>query len=289
MLFDLIKLIRPAQWLKNGIIVLALVFAGELTNITKIEISIIAIIIFCLLSSSVYTFNDLIDKKRDRQHPLKKSRPIASGRIKTGLALSLIILFAGGGLVGAWFVNLHFFYTALVFLGLNTLYTLWMKNVVILDVMAIALSFVIRAYAGAFAIEVPASTWMLINTLLLAMFLGLGKRRHELMLLEKGANTHRKTLSMYSAQLLDQFIAVITASIIVIYMLYSFSTEVMTKLGTTKLFITIPFVVYGVFRYLYLIYREDLGGSPTLVFVSDKPILITVFLWLIASSIILYT
>jgi len=289
MLFDLIKLIRPTQWLKNGIIVLALVFAGELTHIGKIEISIIAIIIFCLLSSAVYTFNDLIDKEQDRQHPLKKSRPIASGRIKTGLALIIIILLSGCGLAGAWFLNLHFFYAALAFLGLNALYTLWMKNVVILDVMAIAISFVIRACAGAFAIEVPASTWMLINTLLLAMFLGLGKRRHELILLEKGANTHRKTLSVYSAQLLDQFIAVITASIIVIYMLYSFSTEVMTKLGTTKLFITIPFVVYGVFRYLYLIYREDLGGSPTHVFVSDKPILITVFLWLITASLILYT
>jgi len=289
MLFDLIKLIRPTQWLKNGIIVLALIFAGELTHIGKTEISEIAIIIFCLLSSAVYTFNDLIDKERDRQHPLKKSRPIASGRISIGLALVIIILFAGCGLAGAWFVNLYFFYSALAFLGLNTLYTLWMKDVVILDVMAIAISFVIRAYAGAFAIEVPASTWMLINTLLLAMFLGLGKRRHELVLLEKGADTHRKTLSMYSAQLLDQFIAVITSAIIVIYMLYSFSTEVMTKLETTKLYITIPFVVYGVFRYLYLIYREDRGGSPTHVFISDKPILITVFLWLITASLILYT
>ncbi len=288
MLFDLIKLIRPTQWLKNGIIVLALVFAGELSNVRSIELSIIAILLFCLLSSAVYTFNDLIDKERDRQHPLKKTRPIASGRISTGMAVVIILILAGCGLVGAWFVNIHFFYTALVFLGLNTLYTLWMKDIVILDVMAIAISFVIRAYAGAFAIEVPASTWMLINTLLLAMFLGLGKRRHELVLLEEGANTHRKTLSMYSPQLLDQFIAIITAAIIVIYMLYSFSTEVMTKLGTTKLYITIPFVVYGVFRYLYLIYREDRGGSPTHVFISDKPILITVFLWLITASIILY-
>ncbi len=288
MLFDLIKLIRPTQWLKNGIIVLALVFAGELTHIKKIEISIIAIIIFCFLSSAVYTFNDLIDKDRDRRHPLKKDRPIASGRISIGLALLIIVLLAGCGLTGAWFVNIHFFYTALIFLGLNTLYTLWMKDIVILDVMAIAISFVIRAYAGAFAIEVPASTWMLINTLLLAMFLGLGKRRHELVYLKDGADTHRKTLSMYSPQLLDQFIAVITSAIIVIYMLYSFSTEVMTKLGTTKLFITIPFVVYGVFRYLYLIYRKDRGGSPTHVFISDKPILITVFLWLITASIILY-
>ncbi|RKX29189.1 MAG: decaprenyl-phosphate phosphoribosyltransferase, partial [Candidatus Zixiibacteriota bacterium] len=180
------------------------------------------------------------------------------------------------------------FFSALAFIGLNVGYTLWLKNIVIVDVMVVALSFVIRAYAGAFAIEVPASTWMLINTLLLAMFLGLGKRRYELVFLEDSAMSHRKTLSMYSSYLLDQFIVVITSAVIVIYMLYSFSTEVSVKLGTDNLFVTIPFVVYGLFRYLYLIHRKEEGGSPTRVLISDKPILFTVMLWLITASLVLY-
>ena len=288
MLTDIIKLARPAQWLKNGIMVLALVFAGELNHLPKIELTIIAIAIYCLLSSAVYMFNDLIDIEKDRQHPLKKDRPLAAGRISPGVAVGLIILLSGGGLVAAWFINMPFFLSAIAFLLLNILYTLWLKHIVIIDVMVIALGFVIRAYAGAFAIEVPASTWMLINTLLLALFLGLGKRRHELIYLEESAIAHRKTLSKYSPYLLDQLIGVVTPSVVVMYMLYSFSTEVSLKLGTDKLFITIPFVVYGIFRYLYLIHRKEQGGSPTHVLINDKPILITVMLWLITASIILY-
>jgi len=288
MIRDLIRLARPTQWLKNGIMVLAIVFAGELTNPDSIALTIIAIGLFCLLSSAVYTFNDIVDINRDRLHPLKKDRPLASGRISIGTALSMSLLLAASGLFGAWFVNIHFFYASIAFIALNLLYTFWWKNVVILDVLAIALSFVIRAYAGAFAIEVPASTWMLINTLLLALFLGLGKRRHELLFLEKEALGHRKTLTKYSPPLLDQFIAATTAAVLVIYMLYTFSTEVMHKLGTDKLFVTIPFVVYGVFRYLYLIHRMERGGSPTRVLITDVPILLTVMLWLITASVVLY-
>lgn len=285
---DIIKLARPAQWLKNGIMVLAIVFAGELTHPDKIFLTIIAIAIYCMLSSGVYILNDIVDAERDRLHPLKKDRPIASGRISKGAAGVMSAILMAGGLVAAWVVNVPFFYSAVAFVLLNLLYTYWWKNIVILDVLTIALSFVIRALAGAFAIDVPASTWMLINTLLLALFLALGKRRHELGFLEQAALAHRKTLIKYSPSLLDHLISVVTAAVLVIYMLYTFSTEVMQKLGTDKLFVTIPFVVYGVFRYLYLIHREEGGGSPTRVLIGDRPILLTVMLWLITASVVLY-
>ena len=288
MLLALLKLARPPQWLKNGIILLALIFAGEMTHPKKVELALLAIAIFCLLSSAVYTFNDLIDRKNDRKHPLKKNRPIASGKVSIGTAITVVVILCSVGLAAAWLINTNFFMTAVVFLGLNLLYTLWLKNIVIVDVMAVALSFVVRAYAGAFAIDVPTSKWMLINTLLLALFLGFGKRRHELVVLEEGAAAHRKILGKYSPYLLDQLIAVVTPSVLVMYMLYSFSTEVSLKLGTQNLFATIPFVVYGLFRYLYLIHKEEKGGSPTHVLISDLPIMITVLLWLITSSLVLY-
>ena len=236
----------------------------------------------------MYTFNDLIDRKNDRKHPLKKNRPIASGKVSIGAAVTVVVILSSVGLAAAWLINANFFITAVVFLGFNLLYTLWLKNIVIVDVMAVALSFVVRAYAGAFAIDVPASKWMLINTLLLALFLGFGKRRHELIVLEEGAAAHRKILGKYSPYLLDQLIAVVTPSVLVMYMLYSFSTEVSLKLGTQNLFATIPFVVYGLFRYLYLIHKEEKGGSPTRVLIGDLPIMITVLLWLITSSLVLY-
>ncbi len=288
MLLMLVKLARPVQWLKNGIILLALIFAGELTNPEKTEQALLAIAIFCLLSSAVYIFNDLVDREKDRRHPLKKDRPIASGRISIGTAVATIVILGNAGLAAAWLINMNFFVTAVIFLGLNLFYTLWLKHIVIVDVMCIALGFVVRAYAGAFAIDVPASKWMIINTLLLALFLGFGKRRHELIALEDGAAAHRRSLSNYSPYLLDQLMAVVTPSVLVMYMLYSFSSEVSIKLGTQNLFVTIPFVVYGLFRYLYLIHQEEKGGSPTRVLISDMPIMITVLLWLITSSLVLY-
>ena len=285
---SLLKLMRPAQWLKNGILLAALVFAGEATHPDKVQLAVYALIIYCLLSSAVYVFNDLIDRENDRRHPLKKTRPVASGQISPAVAATVTIVLGVLGIAGAWLINWPFFMTALAFLALNLLYTLWLKHIVIVDVMSIAVSFVLRAYAGALAIEVPASKWMLINTLLLALFLGFGKRRHELLLLEDDATSHRRILDRYSPYLLDQLMGVVTASVVVMYMLYTFSSEVMEKLGTESLFVTIPFVVYGVFRYLYLIHKEEKGGSPTRVLIGDAPILINVVLWLVTVIVVLY-
>ncbi len=288
MFSSIIKLIRPAQWLKNGIVLAPLIFAGEMTHTGKLLTALEATALFCLFASAVYIFNDIIDCEKDKLHPLKKERPLASGKMSKSTAVVLMILFLAGGLVMAWFVNLTFFVISVVFIVLNLLYTVWLKHVVIVDVMSIAVSFVLRAYAGAFAIEVPASKWLLINTLLLALFLGFGKRRHELVFLEDNAAAHRKILSRYSPYLLDQLIGVVTPAVVVMYMLYSFSPEVSAKLGTENLFLTTPFVVYGIFRYLYLIHKEEKGGSPTKVLITDLPVLLTVVLWLITVSVVLY-
>ncbi|MBN1211782.1 MAG: decaprenyl-phosphate phosphoribosyltransferase [candidate division Zixibacteria bacterium] len=288
MLKNLFKLARPTQWLKNGVLLAALVFAGEMSHTLKVELALFGVVIFCLLSSAIYTFNDLIDREQDRQHPLKKERPLASGKVTVGQAIFMIIVLLIAGLTGAWVINMNFFIISLVFIGLNLMYTLFLKNVVILDAMSVGISFVIRAWAGAIAIGVTASTWMLINTLLLALFLSFGKRRHELVLLEEGAVAHRKILGHYSPYLLDQMIGVTTASVVVMYMLYSFSTEVSVKLGTHYLYLTIPFVVYGIFRYLYLIHKKEKGGSPTRVLITDLPILVNVVLWILTSILILY-
>ena len=288
MLKNLIILARPAQWLKNGVVLAALVFAGEATQRGAVELALLAMAVFCLLSSAVYTINDLIDRDRDRQHPLKRERPLASGKLAATPAIAMTLLLIVASLGVAWTVGWSFFVIAILFLALNLLYSLVLKEIVIVDVMTIAIGFVLRAYAGAAAIQVPASKWLLINTLLMALFLGFGKRRHELVLLQEGAVAHRKILGRYSPYLLDQCIGITTASVVVMYMLYSFSTEVSTKLGTENLYFTIPFVVYGVFRYLYLIHKEDKGGSPTHVLTTDRPILLTVILWLFTVILILY-
>lgn len=288
MLTDLLRLARPTQWLKNGVVLAPLVFAGEMYNTAKIEYAFLATLIFCLLSSAIYTLNDLVDAEADRQHPAKKNRPIASGRIGTGTAIAMFIVLLIGGLTGAWFLSSSFFIVAIIFLILNAGYSFLLKNVVIVDAMTVALSFVIRAIAGAEAIDVPWSAWMLINTLFLSLFLSFGKRRHEITLLEEGAAAHRSILSHYSPYLLDQCIGVTTASVVVMYMLYTFSEEVQDKLQTEYLYATIPFVVYGIFRYLYLIHKEEGGGNPTKVLITDRPILIAVLLWLLTAVMVLY-
>ena len=288
MLNSLIKLARPSQWIKNSLVLAALFFAGIADDSHSLILAISAAAAFCLLSSSIYALNDLIDCEHDKNHPLKKSRPIAAGEISTATAALFSLMLAAAGLFSAWLINFELFIVAVIFLLLNVLYSSWLKHVVILDVMTIALSFVIRAYAGAVAIEVAASKWMLINTLFLALFLAFGKRRHELVLLDDEATSHRQSLSKYSPYLLDQLISVVTASVVVAYLLYTFSSEVSSKLNTEYLYITVPFVVYGIFRYLYLIHYEEKGGSPTKVLIGDKPLMLDVILWLFTVIIILY-
>ncbi len=284
----LIKLARPGHWIKNSVVLAALFFAGVANNSQSVLLALAAAGVFCLLSSAIYTLNDIIDREQDKNHPLKKSRPLASGEISVPKATIFLSALAILGFLAAWIIGHNLFMISALFFILNILYSIRLKHIVILDVMAIALGFVLRAYAGAAAIDVPASKWMLINTLFLALFLGFGKRRHELVYLEENATAHRKILDKYSPYLLDQLIGVVTATVVVAYMLYTFSAEVSEKLGTEYLYLTVPFVVYGIFRYLYLIHKEEEGGSPTRVLISDKPLMMNIILWLITVIAILY-
>jgi 4-hydroxybenzoate polyprenyltransferase len=278
----LITLLRPGQWVKNIVIFGALIFAREFTDLAKVERTIFAFAIFCLLSSTIYIINDIVDRDSDRSHPLKKTRPIASGRVKPVTAGLLALVIGSIGVGMSLTLPTNFLYTVLVFLGFNALYSLVLKKIVIIDVMAIAVSFVIRATAGSFAIDVPNSSWLVACTFLLALFLGFGKRRHEIMTLKEDAGSHRVALKKYSAYFLDQLIGVVTASTVVAYTFYTLSPEVQQKLGVNHLELTIPFVLYGIFRYLYLIHQEEQGGSPTRLLISDIPILVNILLWFLS-------
>lgn len=288
MMRDIFQLLRPHQWVKNGIVLAGLIFSGHALQTANVVDALIATLIFCLLSSTVYVINDIADAEADRRHPGKANRPIAARRITPGTAVVIAILLGAGSLTWAWFLHFGFFLTALGYLILNILYSFWLKHIVLIDVMSIATGFVLRALAGALVINVDFSGWLLITSFLLAMFLALGKRRHEMVLLEDGGKNHRKILEQYSTYFLDQLISIVTPAVLVCYLIYVISPDVRQRLGTDYLYLTIPFVIYGIFRYYYLIHRENKGGSPTRILLTDGPILTTVLLWLGTSLLLLY-
>lgn len=250
--------------------------------------AVIAFIAFCVLSSSLYILNDLKDLEEDKRHPIKSKRPLASGRLKKSHAILSFVIISSLGFILAVTLNRNFFIIALVYFILQIAYSFRLKHVVILDVFVIAAGFLIRVVAGGLAIEVSLSSWLLICTILLALFLALGKRRHELVLLEEEASDHRPILEEYSPYFLDQLIAVVTASIVIAYCLYTIDAETVAKFGTTNLLYTVPFVFYGIFRYLYLIHQKSKGGSPETLILKDKPLLIDIFLWIASAVFILY-
>jgi len=284
MLRDLVIEARPWQYTKNLILFAGLVFAHHLLEPAYLVRSLIAFLSFCLLSSFIYVLNDLVDLDRDRLHPRKKNRPLASGRLSRGAGIAwCLALLAGGGALA--FGLGHFFIpVAIVFVILNVLYSFVLKNLVILDVMAIALSFEVRAIAGVEALKaldptIAISPWLLVCTLFLALFLGFGKRRHELNLLATEASDHRPSLADYSERYLDTVIGIVTAGAVLAYAIYTVSPETVAKFQTTNLVYSIPFVVYGVFRYLYLIYERKSGGSPSEVLLTDLPLALTIAGW----------
>lgn len=288
MFVEILKSMRPQQWIKNFFIFAALVFSQNFLDFSLILKTVLAFIIFCLLSGSLYILNDLKDLEEDRLHPIKSRRPLASGRLRKSSAILSFFIFSILGLLLAANLNLEFLIIAGVFFVIQVAYSFYLKHVVILDVFIIAASFFIRVVAGALAIEVDISHWLLICTTLLALFLAMSKRRHELLLLEENAINHRSILREYNPYLLDQMISVVTASIVVAYCLYTVSEETVTKFGTTKLLYTVPFVLYGIFRYLYLVHQKSEGGSPEVLVIQDKPLLIDIFLWIVSLGIILY-
>lgn len=285
---DIIQAMRPHQWTKNFFVYAALIFSQNIFNLPLLLKTTIAFSAFCLISSALYIFNDLKDLEEDKLHPLKSKRPIPSGKIKKSTAILTIIILSLLGFSSALTLNKNYFIIILVYFLIQMAYSIKLKHIVILDVFVVAFGFLIRVVAGGLAIEVSLSSWLLICTILLALFLALSKRRHELVLLEDSASDHRPILEEYSPYLLDQMIAVVTASTVIAYCLYTISEETVAKFGTSNLIFTVPFVLYGIFRYLYLIHQKIEGGSPEALIIRDKPLLIDIFLWIVAAVIILY-
>ncbi len=278
---------RPAHWVKNLIVFAALIFAQVYMIPGKVWLAALAFVAFCLATSSVYLVNDIFDRESDRNHPLKSKRPLASGLFPVWAAtIASIALFVLSIAIAAY-INMMTLLALAAYLVLNLAYSAILKHVVIIDVMTIAAGFVLRAVAGGLAIEVPISAWLLVCTTLLALFLGFGKRRHELTLLTDGATDHRTSLESYSTPFLDQMISVVTASTVVAYAFYTLSPEVADHFGTRWLSLTIPFVLYGIFRYLFLIFHKEMGGNPTRLMLTDPPLLVCVLLWLAAVLIII--
>ncbi|GBC82863.1 Decaprenyl-phosphate phosphoribosyltransferase [bacterium HR10] len=270
---------RPHHWTKNLILFAPLVFSQHLLEVERALRALAAFAIFCLLSGGIYVFNDLCDIERDRLHPRKAHRPLASGALSPRLAARVCALVLLVALALSFRLSAAFGITALSYVLLHITYSLWMKRIVILDVFAIAAGFVLRAVAGGEAVAVPLSPWFFICTLLLALFLGLSKRRHELLALNESAVEHRASLALYNTLLLDQMIAMVTSATIVTYALYTLSSETIARLHTDALKYTIPLVLYGIFRYLYLVYRKEEGGNPETALLTDRPLLITILLY----------
>jgi 4-hydroxybenzoate polyprenyltransferase len=290
---DLALLLRPWQWSKNGIIFAGLIFSQNLLVWDYLVRSIWALGVFCVASSAVYVLNDIFDIERDRLHPVKRNRPLAAGRVSLGRAGFLFVLLLVLSVVGGIRLGQEFLVCLVVFLLINIAYSVHLRNVVILDVMLIAISFVIRAVAGVVALrplgtEIDLSPWLLVCTLFLALFLGLGKRRHELSLLEGDASDHRLSLGEYSAAFLDQLITIVTAATLIAYAIYTIAPATLSKFHSRNLVLTIPFVAYGIFRYLYLIQTRNEGGSPSRLLYRDVPILLTVLGWIVVVVGVLY-
>jgi 4-hydroxybenzoate polyprenyltransferase len=285
----LLASLRPEQWTKNLIVFAGALFGGHLLDLTALVTTGATFVIFCALSGAVYLFNDVADRAGDQRHPLKRGRPIASGELSPTVAVGAGLGLGVSGIAVAAAIRPMLGVVAAGYFALLLLYSFALKHLVIIDALTIAGGFVLRAAAGAVAIAVPISHWLLVCTTLLALFLSFSKRRHELTLLADGATDHRPILHEYSPYLLDQMIAVVTASTLVAYAVYATSPETAERLGTSRLGLTIPFVLYGIFRYLYLVHQKRAGGSPAALLVTDVPLLMCVALWSVAVALILYT
>jgi 4-hydroxybenzoate polyprenyltransferase len=285
----LIASVRPEQWTKNLLLFAGLLFGGRLLDVGAVLKAAEAFAIFCALSSAVYLYNDITDRDADRNHPLKRLRPIASGALAVRTAAAAAVVLGVGAVAFAVRVNPVFAALAAGYVVLLLLYSALLKHLVIIDVLTVAAGFVLRAVAGAVTVEVPIGPWLPVCTTLLALFLVLSKRRHELVVLGEAATAHRPILQEYSPYLLDQMIAVVTASTVIAYSIFAVSTETAERLGTRRLGLTIPFVLYGIFRYLYLVHQRRGGGSPTTTLVTDAPLLACVALWAAVVALCLYS
>ncbi len=280
---------RPWDWVKNVFLFAALLFSKNLLNWDPLSKSFLAFGLYSLAAGVVYIGNDICDRDHDRRHPEKRTRPIASGELPIALAVPAAVFMLITALAGAFYLSLPFGIVLASYICLTTAYSKLLKHVVILDIFSIAAGFVLRVVAGAVVIEVTMSHWLLICTLLLALFLGFSKRRQELVALDKDASEHRRVLTEYNPQFLDMMIAIVTSATVVGYALYTISDETIQRFHTDKLVLTVPFVLYGIFRYLYLVYHKNHGGNPAQTLLKDGPLLASIALWAIVSGLIIYT
>jgi len=286
-LLGLLKTMRPRQWPKNGLVYVPLFFDGKITDPESVIRTTIAFVLLCMMSGSVYIMNDLMDIEKDRQHPKKRYRPLASGQLNPTFAGVAAVFFAAFSLAAGFFLSPAFDLVLLTYLLIQIAYTFYLKNVVLIDVLTISAGFVLRVAAGVAVINVERfSPWLYVCTGLLALFMVLGRRRHEIVLLGQEAGNHRSILAEYSLELIDLLISIVTTSAIVAYSLYTFLAEGLP--ANHLMMLTIPFVLYAVFRYLYLIHVRHEGGAPEEIFLRDRPMQITLMLYSIVVFLALY-
>ncbi|MGA8793513.1 decaprenyl-phosphate phosphoribosyltransferase [Candidatus Binatus sp.] len=284
----MIRLARPHQWIKNALVLAALVFGRRLFVFHDVVLAIIAVIAFCALSSAGYVLNDITDRDADRLNPEKCDRPLARGDITVAAASRAALSLAAIAAVLSIALGRAFVGIALLYVALQLGYSLWAKHQVVIDVIAVAIGFVLRAFAGGVAIDVEVSPWLVFITFVLALFLVLARRRHELIALGDDAVAHRSALSQYSVRLVDQMISIVAGATLVSYMIYTASAEVEAKLGTRHLYLTVPFVAFGILRYLYLIDERNEGGDPASALLHDRPLMLAVALWILTDVALLY-
>ncbi len=280
--------LRPAQWAKNGFVFSALIFSRSLTDWRRTALVTLAALVFCAISSAMYLVNDVLDAPDDRQHPVKRLRPVVSGRVSRTAALGTSAALGIAALAAAWSIDHAFFQVVSAYAAINLLYSAWLKRVMLVDVFMIAAGFVLRVIGGGIIIHVELSAWLIVCTTLLALFLALSKRRHELVLLGGNASGHRSSLADYTPHFLDQLIGIVTASTVMSYALYTLSEDVQTKFPGKRLEMTVPFVLFGIFRYLYLVHRREGGGNPARTLFTDPVLLASVLLWAVAVIVIIY-
>ena len=288
MIRTLYRALRVYQWSKNLLVFAALLFAQQVQVPGQVLRSMLAFFAFCAASSAMYLYNDMVDVENDRMHPEKRMRPLASGAMAMTTARILLAIALVLSLALGWFLGVRFFLILLFYLILTTLYSVELKKVVIVDVLVVAIGFVVRAMAGAIALDVAFSNWLVVCTLFLALFLSISKRRHEMRFLSAGAIHHREVLGHYTIPYLDSLNIIVAGATLITYTIYTCSPEVVARLGTDKLYLTLPFVVYGLFRYLYLVHQGLDGGDPTGSLVRDRTLGVTVVLWGLTCLLIIY-
>ena len=279
---------RPQEWTKNLLVFSGVIFSKSLTDINNLWISLLGFAIFCAASSSIYLLNDLCDLQADREHPVKRNRPLASGVLNINLVRVAMLMLFLMATIGSYALNRSFAFVIALYLLTCIAYSLRLKDIVILDVILIASGFVLRAISGAVLISVTPSEWLVLCTSMVALLIGFGKRRHEIVLLEENAASHRRSLSDYSIEFLNSIMNICAGAALVTYALYTRADETVARVGSNGMLVTIPFVVYGVFRYLFLIYNRKAGGDPVQILLHDRPTLVNLLLWILTVGLVIY-